>query len=191
MRVPLRAPYFRAREDVASSVSRPLWHPKPRSVHFVHVPHQGPNGCVAQAVCQAGDRGDKLNSTTRERASTVFVCALVLDFCVGLALDGLEGVDGCIADGIFGLVRVSFAWNGSSRNANTFHLWCISVFAIFALFLELGELFVAGLAEAVVNARFPDHAEDAAAVNTRPYAVVAKVAPFVEVSRDGCTFHSR
>jgi hypothetical protein len=122
MRVPLRAPYFRAREDVASSVSRPLWHPKLRSVKVIHVSHQGPNGCVAQAVCQAGDRGDKLNSTDRERASTVFVCALVLDFGMGLALDSFEDVDGCLADGAFGLVCASFAWNGNSRNANTSRL---------------------------------------------------------------------
>jgi hypothetical protein len=183
----------RACEDVASSVSRPLWHPKLRSVNVVHVSHQGPNGCVVQAVCQAEDRGDKLNSTIREMASTVFVCALVLDFCVGLALDSLEDVDGCLADCFFGLVCASFAWNGGSRNAYTLHLWCFSVFAVFAVFahlLEPGEFLAAVLAKAVVNVRLPNHAEDVMTVNASLYTVVAEVAPFAAVSRDDFTLLS-
>jgi hypothetical protein len=153
-----------------------------------YVPHQRSHVRIGEAVRQAEDGRDNLVSTIWESASAVSVRALVLVFDVALALDGLEDVDDRAADCIFGLMCASFAWNGNSRKANTLHL---PGFSIFALFVEFDELVVAGLAEAVVNARFPDHAEDAAAVNTRPYAVVAKVAPFVEVSRDGFTFHSR
>jgi hypothetical protein len=56
--------------------------------------------------------------------------------------------------------------------------------------LELGEPFVAVLATAVVDARLPDHAEDAAAVNASPHTFVAEVAPFIAVFRKLSSIHA-
>jgi hypothetical protein len=162
----------------------------------VHVPHECAHVRVGEAIVQAVDGRDNLASTVRERAAAVSVCALAIGFGMRLALNGLEGVDGGVADGFPRLVCASFARNGDSRNARAFHLWCSSVFAvfafsaIFALFLELGEPFVAVLATAVVDARLPDHAEDAAAVNASPHTFVAEVAPFIAVSRKLSSIHA-